>query len=296
VHARVLRELEEGRDRLLELSSFRPRAAESLIAEIRNWDEDEGLDRFVERALDYLGVELDPIGPRTFVFRQGSQLVVEALPGLRSEEVGMTSDRFKATHQGELDFLTWDHPMVTGVMEILLGGEHGNSSVAVLPAREPSALLECVFVLEPIAAAELDVARFLPPTLVRVVVDHGGRDVTGSYPPETLADELTDGRRQLRGVFANVREELVPRMLGQARSLAETRAPGLVEEARAAMRVAMGRELDRLRSLREVNDHVREAEVLRVAEERKLLETALDAARLRLDALRFVYAGSVRSG
>ena len=297
LHKAVLRELEEGRDRLLELSSFRPREAEALITEIRRWDQDEELDRFIEQALDYLGVELDRIGPRTFVFRQGSQLVVEALPGLRAEEVGMTADRFKATHQGELDFLTWDHPMVIGVMEILLGSEHGNSAVAVLPAQEPSALLECVFVLEPIAAPELDAARFLPPTLLRFVVDHGGRDVTEVYPREKLAGTLADGRQELRGVFSSARDELVPRMLERARALADEAAPRLVEESLAAMRAVMGRELERLRALREVNDHVREEEVERVAEEMGLLESALGAARVRLDALRFIYAGSAsRSG
>ncbi|MGH9337634.1 MAG: helicase-related protein, partial [Vicinamibacteria bacterium] len=121
----VSRELSAGRDRLLELSSFRPREAESLVEEIRRWDEDRGLDSFVADALDYLGVDLEQISARTFVFRQGAKLVVESLPGFRSQEVAMTSDRNRSTHQGELDFLTWDHPMVGGVLDLLLGAERG---------------------------------------------------------------------------------------------------------------------------------------------------------------------------
>jgi ATP-dependent helicase HepA len=208
----------------------------------------------------------------------------------------MTSDRDRATHQGELDFLTWDHPMVGGILEILLGGEHGNSAVAVLPARQPAALLEAIFLLEPIAPGELDAARFLPPTPIRIVVDHTGREVTGRYPHEQIAAKLQDGRRPLRGVFASAREELLPRMIDKARAVAEERAPDVVAASLAAMREHTGAEISRLKGLREVNDHVRPEEVARVEEEARLLEAALSAARVRLDALRWIYVGSAASG
>jgi hypothetical protein len=96
-------------------------------------------------------VDLERISPRTFVFRQGAKLVVSTLPGLRADEVGMTSDRARATREGELDFLTWDHPMVVGVIDLLLGRSSGSASVAVLPGLERGILLEAIFVLETVA-------------------------------------------------------------------------------------------------------------------------------------------------
>ena len=182
----VIEKLRVGRDRLLELGSFRPAAAEALVADIRHWDEDKTLDRYVHDALAQLGVELEEVSRRTFVLRKGNQLTVDDLPGLRGEEVGMTADRDKATHQGELDFLTWDHPMVTGVMDLLVSAERGNSAVAFLAAPGAEALiLEAVFVLDVVAPPELYVDRFLPPMPLRVVVDQRLRELTGSHPFES---------------------------------------------------------------------------------------------------------------
>jgi ATP-dependent helicase HepA len=285
----VARELEEGRDRLLELSSYRPRVAESLAAEIRRWDSDRALDGFVVDSLDSLGVDLTEIGPRTFVFRQGANLVVDALPGLRADEVGMTSDRDKATRQGELDLLTWDHPMVSGVLELLLGGERGSSAVALadrsLGIVRP--LLEAVFVLDTVAAPELVVSRFLPPTPLRVVVDEELRDATRSFPVERLSS-LKDGRQALRFRDLSFVEESLPRMLQEARALAEREAKHLVEESALEMHRSLSREIERLRSLAEVNDHVGPGEIARLRSDEKRLSQAIERARIRLDSLRLV--------
>jgi ATP-dependent helicase HepA len=285
----VARELEQGRDRLLELSSYRPRVADSLVAEIRKWDSDRALDAFIVESLDSLGVDLEEIGPRAFVFRQGAKLVVDALPGLRADEVGMTSDRDKATHQGELDLLTWDHPMVSGVLELLLGGERGSSAVALadrsLGIGRP--LLEAVFVLDTVAPPELVVSRFLPPTPVLVVVDEELRDATGVFPVERPTP-LRDGRQALRFRDLSSFEEALPRMLREARTLAERETPRLVRESVLDMRRSLSREIERLRSLAEVNDHVGPDEIARLRSDEKRLSRAIGRARLRLDSLRLV--------
>jgi ATP-dependent helicase HepA len=294
----VARELEGGRDRLLELSSFRPAEADSLVAEARRWDEDRGLDRFVVRALDYLGVELEEVALRTFVLRQGNQLVVDALPGLRAEEVGMTSDRNKATHQGELDLLSWDHPMVSGVLDVLLGGEHGTAAVAMLPAgrRRPGALLEALFVLEAVAPPVLQVSRFLPPTPMRVVLDERCDDATGSCPSAELEARLVDGRTAFRYRDLESLAERLPRMLSRARELVEERASEEIARGLSAMTASLSGEVERLRALMEVNDHVHPEEVRGVEASRDRIAGAIRGARVRLDALRWIAVGESGEG
>ncbi len=291
VKERVLRELASGRDRLLELGSYRPRASESLMAEIQKWDSDETLDSFVVDALDYLGVDLERISPRTFVFRQGKKLRVSTLPGLRSDEVAMTSDRVRATREGELDFLTWDHPMVVGILDLLLGDPSSSASVALLPGNGRGILLEATFVLEAVAPPGLDVTRFLPPTPLRAVIDQRLADVTEAFPPSLLEGRLRDGRKELRFRDLGFLEALVPRMLGKARSLAKKegkrRTGASLRETRERLEVEVGR----LRSLAEVNDHVDRKEVAEAEALRKRTEKAVSAAELRLDSLRLIWLG-----
>jgi ATP-dependent helicase HepA len=287
----VLAELAEGRDRLLEVGSYRPRAAASLIAEIRRWDREEALDSFVTDALDHFGVDLERVSPRTFVFRQGAKLAVSTLPGLRAEEVGMTSDRDRATREGELDFLTWDHPMVVGVQDLLLGGPNETASVALLPGPARGILLEAIFVLETVAPAELDVSRFLPPTPIRVVVDHRNAEVTAEYPPAALEGRLVDGRKDLRYRDLGVLERLLPRMLEKARAVAEAEKPSRIQESLDEMRATLEAEVSRLRSLAEVNDHVDRREVAAAEARRARIEQAMAKAELRLDSLRLIWLG-----
>ncbi len=295
VKERVLGELAAGRDRLLELGSYRPRLAESLIQEIRKWDEDLELDAFVLDALELLGVDLEVISPRTFVFRQGTNLTVSTLPGLRADEVAMTSDRARATREGELDFLTWDHPLVTGVVDLLLGGEQGSASVAFLPGERRGLLLEGIFVLETVAPPGLDVVRFLPPTPLRAVVDHRLSNVTETFPSSLLESSLREARKELRFQDLAFAEDLVPRMLKKALSLAGKAAPQRIEASREKMRKTLTLEIERLRSLAEVNDHVDPEEVARAEERMERVEKAIRGAVLRLDSLRLIWLGRLSS-
>ena len=274
----------------MELGSFRAESARTLIEEIRKWDDDTTLDRYVHDVFDHFGVELEEVSPRTFVFRKGNELIVDDLPGFRGTEVAMTSDRDTATRQGELDFLTWDHPMVTGVMELLTGSEQGNSTVAFLPMPGPDALLlETVFVLDVVAPPVLYVDRFLPPTPLRIVVDQRLQDVTVAFPSKTLSVELRDARKALRYADRRWQDELVPKMIDEARRLANEERPERIRSSREAMREVMGKELRRLVALAEVNDHVRPEEIERARVEIEELDEAIVSASLRLDALRLIW-------
>jgi ATP-dependent helicase HepA len=298
VKERVLSELAAGRDRLLELGSFRRGSAETLAAEIQRWDEDPALESFVVDALDYLGVDVERISPRTFVFRQGSKLEISSLPGLRAQEVGMTGDRARATREGELDFLTWDHPMVTGVLDLVLGGPMGSASVALLPrsGSDRSILLEAMFVLEAVAPPELDLPRFLPPTPIRIVVDRSRADRTGRFPVSALEGRLKDGRKEPRLRQAASLEDLVPGMVEAARALAEAEIAGRIEASLAEMRQVLSAEIARLASLAEVNDHLDRREVTAAKARMAKTAEAIGRARLRLDSLRLLWVGVEPSG
>src|SRR5690606_9694949 len=80
-----------------------------------------------------------------------------------------------------LVFLTWDHPMVTGALDLLLGSAEGTSAMVAWPdARERGLWLETIHVLECVAPPKLHADRFLPATPIRCVVDVRGQDVTAA--------------------------------------------------------------------------------------------------------------------
>jgi len=127
--AEVERELEHGRDRLLEWNSFRPEISAPLLEEISRLDGDPALESFMLAVFDLYFIEVEELAPRTF--RLGSAGVLrDTFPGLTASGLTITADRARALAREDLQFLTWDHPLVTGAMDRLLGSESGNCSFA----------------------------------------------------------------------------------------------------------------------------------------------------------------------
>lgn len=283
--------LEQGRDRLLEWNSFRPETAARLIDEIRRQDEDPALDAFMLSVFDRFFVEVEEVAPRTY--RLGSAgVLVDDFPGLPSDGLTVTCDRRRALIREEMQFLTWDHPLVSGALDLLLGSEHGNCAFAQWPDATPALYLEAVYMLECIAPSRFHVDRFLPPTPLRVIVDHRGQSASETVLPTAFAATAGDGRMLLER--PEIRDTLLPRLLERTRQLVDVQAAAVVAEASAAMTARLQRETSRLRDLQKVNRTVRNEEIESLLQEREALDGHIGSARLRLDALRVIHRGPRR--
>ena len=182
--------------------------------------------------------------------------------------------------------------MVTGAMELLLGTETGNCAFAVLPTpNDRTMLLECILVLEAIAAPHLHADRFLPPTPVRVVLTHRLADVTESFRDEAWEARLQKGSPSKLLENADIVRRILPAMVEAASKLAETQAAKSRQSALNTMNHLLGHEVQRLQMLQQVNNHIRPEEIKLAQTQQVKLATALQASRLRLDALRLIWKG-----
>lgn len=105
----------------------------------------------------------------------------------------ITYDRAQALAREDMQFLTWEHPMVQGGMDLVLSGSMGNTSVALIKnkALKPgTVLLELLFVSEAVAPRALQLGRWLPPQALRCLLDANGNDLAGRVSLETLNDQL----------------------------------------------------------------------------------------------------------
>jgi ATP-dependent helicase HepA len=228
-HSDITARLHEGRDRLLELNSFRPAIALGLVREIQEQDDNPLLDEFMLRVFDQYSIDVEEIAPRTY--KLGSAGVfADSFPGLPSEGVSVTTDRKRALVREDVQFLTWDHPLVTGALDLLLGSEKGNCS---LVESEDRLSMEAVYVLECVAPLHLHIDRFLPPTPIRVVVEGenfrkaeemagvkvaGIVDAARAEMMEALNQEITR-LEALRSVNPSVRPEEIEMLKEQKRLL-----------------------------------------------------------------------------
>jgi len=285
-HRDITDRLQRGRDRLLELNSFRPEVAQELVDEIRRQDGDQTLDEFMLMVFDHYSIPVEELARRTY--RLGSAgVLAESFPGLTAEGFSVTCDRNRALAREDIQFLTWDHPLVTGALDLLLGSEAGNSSFSIWPDAKTNGLyLEAVYVLECIAPPQLHVDRFLPPTPLRVLVDHDGKEAP--YPEvQLISAEPGDLLEE-----PELREDLIPRMLEQAEAIAGDHVQSIVTKARREMTTQLEAEIHRLQELQKVNRSVRAEEIELLREQLRELNDLMTGARLRLDAIRLIQRGS----
>src|SRR5262249_534323 len=126
-HAELSALIQRGRDRLLELANEREAAGEALRHALFESDHDPAGDGFVLRLFEQYGVHHDEVGARSFVL-DPEYLSIEALPGLGSGPQRIAFDRALALVREELPLLRFDHPLVSGTLELLLGSELGNAA------------------------------------------------------------------------------------------------------------------------------------------------------------------------
>lgn len=282
----VARKLELGHDRLLELNSYRPEPAAEVIRQIRRHDADESFAEFFIRLLDHFGVHVEDLGARSFLILPG-HLITDAFPALPPEGMSVTFDRTRALSREDLGFMSWDHPLVRGALDLLLGTESGNTAFGVWKTAGPEAfLLEAWMIVECVAPAVLHIDRFLPATPIRIVVDHASKDHSQDAELASAKVEKGDVFRLLDRPV--VKKKLLPAMLAKAQELAAERMKTVIAGAEAAMSSQLQSEIERLEDLRAMNDHVRTEEIAATKDQMAALQRAITGAVLRLDSLRLI--------
>ena len=289
--AATLLALQQGRDRLLELNSFNSEQADRIVDELIREERSQVLAAYMEQLFDQFGVEQEHHSSNSLVLRPGAHMLTESFPALPEDGITATYRRDLALSREDMHYLTWEHPLVSGAMDLVLNGEFGNSAVCTLkltPLKPGTMLLEAIFSLSCVAPGELQLQRYLPPTPVRVLLDglHNDlSDILSSAYLNRLAQETP--LHSARELVRHARPQLTS-MLAQAKALAEARAMRLREDAATTMHTEQKIELERLQALAGVNPNIRPEEIRFLQQMAERLHGFIDSAQLRLDAMRVV--------
>ncbi|MEH6386455.1 MAG: RNA polymerase-associated protein RapA [Pseudomonas profundi] len=287
-------EMHKGRDRLLELHSRGHGDAEEMIEAIEQQDNDFQLPIYMERLFDVFGVDSEDHSDNALVLRPGERMLDAGFPLGDDEGVTITYDRETALTREDMQFITWEHPMLEGGMDLVLSGSMGNSSVALLKnkALKPGTmLLECLFVSEAIAPRALQMQRYLPPTPIRCLLDINGTDLGAKVAFETLEAQVENLPKHLASKIAKSQRDVVERLLDRAEALADVQHAELVEQASQRFASDLDEEINRLKALQQVNPLVRDSEIETLEKHKSEGSISLQHAKVRLDALRMLVAG-----
>ena len=180
--------------------------------------------------------------------------------------------------------------MIRGAMDMVSSGTHGRTGlIAAKPGNGKSGLLlECLYVLETVGPAALQAGKFLPPTLIRLLLSSRGEDLSGTMAFAELQDNQIPLESKTRKNLLSKALPAVPALLEKAETLAKAQARPLQQKATEQMLDYYTNEIQRLTQLQTVNPLVRDDEIEDLQAEGLALHRMLDSAQLRLDAIRVV--------
>ena len=288
----VNRALQEGRDRLLEYNSCRQEIAGELKHEAQQQDTNSNIEAFMDSVFDCFGVHSEEHGRASHIISP-SEKMIAPYPGLPDEGLTITYNRATALANEDMQYLSWEHPMVITGFDLVLSHEFGNAVVCSIEHDKLKAgtlLLEGLYVVEPARVAGSQIGRYCPPVMIRVLVDeHGADRHDGIDHAEINANSENVGQDIARQVIEMKASE-IRKMVIQAGQEAEGQVPGIIAAAQQRVNVVFNKEIDRLQALTRVNKNIRSEEVEYFKEQRTILTDSISTARLRLDALRVIVA------
>ena len=283
--------LEKGRDRLLELNSNGGEKAQRLASEIAQTDNSPQLVDFALNLFDIIGVEQDDLGENSIIITPTGTMLVPDFPGLKEEGVTVTFDRQLALAREELEFLTWDHPMIRQGIDLIASGDIGKASMALLVNKQLPAgtlLVELIYMIESQSPKDLQLNRFLPPTPVRLLLDSKGNNLAGQVNFDTLQNKLKPLSKDIANKMVKMARPNIEQLIKIGDHKMTEIAQAKIQEASRLANQTLSTELNRLIALKAVNKNIRQTEIDVLEKQRELSLEELSKASWRLDSLRVI--------
>jgi ATP-dependent helicase HepA len=290
--ANRLRELlRKGRDALIELNSCRPEVAETLIEAIEAEESGDPVRQYMLDACDILGVDIEDHSEHADILRPGEQYQAGHVTELPEDGLTVTWDRQQALQREDMAFMSWEHPLVSGIMESVTSSGLGKAALATMTVKALPAgtlLLEALYTVHCPAPESLQLSRFLPVSPLRLLVDVNGRDLSATLPHDRLNDMCSNIRRRTaQSIVPQIRPQ-VETMVDHAERLAAPHLEPLRAEALEALSQWLTPEIQRLESLKQINPAIRDEEIAFFREQLAAAEAAIGQASLSLEGIRVI--------
>ncbi|HCM64308.1 MAG TPA: RNA polymerase-associated protein RapA [Morganella sp. (in: Bacteria)] len=290
-HDVLKQQLEQGRDRLLEMHSNGGEAGNEIATQIAAQDDDTELVTFALNLFDIVGINQDDRSDNMIALTPSDHMLVPDFPGLPEDGCTVTFKREQALSREDTQFISWEHPIIRNGLDLILSGDTGSCAVSVLKNKAlpvGTLLTELIYVVEAQAPKNLQLTRFLPPTPVRLLMDAKGNNLAAQVEFESFNRQLNAVNRHTGSKFVNAVQSDVHQVLRQSEDVIAGQARECIDAAKVLADQHLTLEHNRLLALKSVNPNIRDDEVDAIEEERQQILSHLDEANWRLDAIRLI--------
>jgi len=243
----------------------------------------------MDKVFDEYGVEQQIHSADSIIVSPSEHMQHHHFPALPEEGITATYQRHRALVREDMAFLSWEHPMVSGSLDMLINSDFGNSAFCTLDYDQLPAgtlLLEAIFTLKCPAPRSLQINRYLNHSYLRVVVDETGRDFSELLTEVTFNSMVGRIPRVTKQELVKQARSKINILINNAQQWGKQQQPSIIEQAITTMRSSLQTEQERLVALATVNSMIRPEEISYIEELQQAIVEHLKASQLSLNAVR----------
>ncbi len=278
-YKQMLMQLEQGRDKLLEYHSCRPQHAKKLLDRAQQHEQSHALRTFFPILVDVLGIHWEDDKTEQFILKTGVAQQ-HSFSQLDDDGIRATFSRQHALAHEDTHFITWFHPLLDEMMDVLLSSEMGNTSIVQWQTHrfeQGTLLLENIYILQIPSVQEQH--------LVKTVVNNNFQPVEANIALQKGLEPIdAQVARQLVSEYAQLIRQMQDKAEQYAMQQAQSQYREIIDKRIATMRD----EAQRLEHLKTVNPLVREDEINFFQQRAAALSRQENQFKLHLDALRLI--------
>ena len=244
----------------------------------------------MELVFDQFGVDSEFHSEHSYILRPSEQMH-ENFPGLKDEGNTVTFDRNKALIREDMEFLSWEHPMVNESMEMIFHSEFGNTAMAVINLEslpKGTLFVETWYSLNTIAEKKLQLDRFLPVHPTRFLLDSNMKNYSDILTYEKLSKLCNSLPKKTALAIAEKTRVITQKITETSQKLADEKCMKIKQSAIELMHDQLNHELERLISLKNINPSIRDEEVNYLEDMIKESNQCIDRAKFQLQAIRII--------
>lgn len=285
----LIEAMSRGRDRLLEFQS-NPPTAEELVSEAEAAEKEDVLIDFMHRVCDLYGVDYDINTNGSEILRPTEQME-GYFPRLTDEGMTVTYHRRYALANETWHYLTWEHPMITEIMDMVLSQEKGNSTLVAIQQQGLKAgqlFLECHYQYALSGRQNRYLASLLPPQRVRLLLTEQGKDLSEKLDAQLLQKLSKSVPQKTAIAVLKAKLPVIKQLLKLADLKMKQQQPDLINHWQQDIKNALQADIDRLHQLAQHNQLVRDAEISKAQHQLNRAVDTVAGLQPQLDSLRIL--------
>lgn len=276
--------VDEGRDKLLEINAKGNKESEDILEQIVLAENPVSLMKFMSRLFDNLGITQEEKDAHSFILKQ-SENSLFPMTHIPDDGLEVTYKRETATQLEHLTFLNPDSHIVTQCIDSVLTDVIGKSSMCFVNKKGAPVgayWVEILAVLNPSAPSELQLFKYLPPTVTKICLDSKLKLVEETFLP--IFKVKPKMANQLIGALG----ELISKTIDAALKAAKSELENVKKAALINMAYELDEEIARLNELKNYNPAIRQEEIDYLINQKHTVQEIIENAEPTLDSIRVV--------